>query len=80
MLPGTGVPGCGESQRVLIGGTRWVQDWGVGGLGAARALSTPGPAMSCAENGRGRDGAACVSVCVCECVCVCVCETFIDHV
>lgn len=64
MLPGAGVPGCGESQWVLIGGTRWVQDCREGGFGAAVALSTPGPAMSSAENGRGRDGAACAIVCV----------------
>lgn len=68
MLPGMGLPGCGESQRVLIGGTRWVQGWRVGGLGAAVVLPIPGGAVSCAENGRGRDGAVCASVCesVCE--------------
>lgn len=73
MLPGMGMPGCGESQRVLLGGTRWVQGWRVGGLGAAVALSTPGCATSCAENGRGRDGVVCVRLCVNVCVCACVC-------
>lgn len=62
MLTGMGVPGCDESQRVLLGGTRWVQGCREGGLGAAVALSTPGRATSCAENGRGRDGVVCASV------------------